>query len=73
MSRDPVTADTLRARVAARRFLLLDGAIGTELKRRGADMVTAMDLSDVHDDYWTGKALLTAPSIVRELHEDYLG
>lgn len=35
-------------------------------------MRMAMDLSDIHDDYWTGKALLTAPPVVRELHEDYL-
>jgi S-methylmethionine-dependent homocysteine/selenocysteine methylase len=55
-----------------RPFLLLDGAVGTELALRGVDMQAALDDTDVHDDYWSGKALLTDPNSVQQLHEDYL-
>lgn len=41
---------------------LLDGAVGTELARRGVD--TALPL-------WSATALLTAPDVVRAIHRDY--
>lgn len=43
--------------------MLLDGATGSELTRRGAD--TALPL-------WSARALLTAPERVAEIHRDYL-
>lgn len=53
-------------------FTLLDGAIGTQLKLRGVDVAARLDDSDLHDDYWSGKALLTDPAAVTKLAEDYL-
>lgn len=43
--------------------LLLDGATGTELNRRGVD--TSLPL-------WSTNALLTAPDILRDVHADYV-
>jgi homocysteine S-methyltransferase len=43
--------------------LILDGATGTELERRGVPM---------DDAAWDAAALLTHPDTVREVHEDYV-
>ena len=43
--------------------LLLDGATGTELERRGAEMVKGV---------WNALATDTAPEILQQIHEDYL-
>jgi len=43
--------------------LLLDGATGTELERRGADM---------NDAAWCALATLSAPDLLRTIHEDYI-
>lgn len=43
--------------------IVLDGAMGTELARRGVD--TGLPL-------WSANALLDKPDIVRQIHEDYL-
>jgi S-methylmethionine-dependent homocysteine/selenocysteine methylase len=43
--------------------VILDGAMGTELQRRGAP---------VHDGPWSAIALDTHPNQVRAVHEDYL-
>lgn len=42
--------------------LVLDGAVGTELERRGVD--TAAPL-------WSASALLTSPEVVFEIHQEY--
>ena len=42
--------------------LVLDGAMGTELERRGAD---------VRDPLWSALVLLEMPELVREVHEAY--
>ena len=44
-------------------YVLLSGACGTELERRGAK--TPLPL-------WSGQALLDAPDLVREVHRDYV-
>lgn len=44
-------------------MLLLDGAMGTELQKRGAP--TTLPL-------WSAKALLEAPDMVRKIHLDYI-
>lgn len=44
--------------------LVLDGAMGTELMRRGVD--TRLPL-------WSARALVEAPEVVRAIHEEYLG
>ena len=51
------------ARLASGHVLLLDGATGTELQRRGVD--TALPL-------WSARALLAAPEVLRAIHADYL-
>lgn len=43
--------------------VILDGAMGTELERRGVPM---------HDATWSAAALATHPDVVREVHEDYI-
>ena len=50
-------------RLSDPRPILLDGATGTELKRRGVD--TGLPL-------WSARALLDAPATLREIHRDYL-
>jgi S-methylmethionine-dependent homocysteine/selenocysteine methylase len=47
----------------AGRPVILDGAMGTELRHRGVD--TGLPL-------WSANALLTAPETVRALHEEYI-
>ena len=47
----------------ARGPLVLDGATGTELTRRGVD--TALPL-------WSAAALTTAPGMVQKIHRDYV-
>lgn len=59
----PDRSTEFRARLKAGRPLRLDGATGTELDRRGVD--TSLPL-------WSARALLIAPSIVQQIHLDYL-
>ena len=44
-------------------FLILDGALATELERKGADL---------NDPLWSAKVLLENPSLIEETHLDYL-
>jgi S-methylmethionine-dependent homocysteine/selenocysteine methylase len=53
----------LEAMLAQRSPLLLDGAMGTELQRRG--IAVALPL-------WSARALTSAPAVVLEIHKDYL-
>lgn len=43
--------------------ILIDGATGTEIEKRGADMVKGG---------WNGAAALTHPEVIRQVHEDYI-
>jgi homocysteine S-methyltransferase len=43
-------------------LIVLDGAMATELERRGADL---------NDPLWSAKILLEAPELIRDLHYDY--
>lgn len=43
--------------------LILDGALGTELERRGFDVKLPL---------WSAWALITAPELVRQVHADYV-
>jgi S-methylmethionine-dependent homocysteine/selenocysteine methylase len=43
--------------------ILIDGATGTEIERRGIPMV---------DNAWNGGGALTHPDIVCQVHEDYI-
>jgi len=54
---------TLQERIERGDVLVMDGAMGTELQRRGVPMDSAA---------WSGVANLTHPEVVRQVHEDYL-
>lgn len=43
-------------------ILILDGALATELERRGRDL---------RDPLWSAKVLLEAPELIRQVHLDY--
>lgn len=55
--------NTFLLRLADPRPILLDGATGTELERRGVDTNTPI---------WSAMALIDAPKIVEQVHRDYL-
>src|SRR5437588_5704500 len=44
------------------RLMILDGALATELERRGCNL---------NDPLWSAKVLLEAPERIREVHADY--
>lgn len=50
-------------RLAEPRTLILDGATGTELQRRGVPM---------SEHAWCGAGALLAPDVLREVHADYI-
>ncbi|MGH6718253.1 MAG: homocysteine S-methyltransferase family protein [Alphaproteobacteria bacterium] len=58
-----MSTDWIDRRVAAGGIVLIDGAMGTELQRRGVHM-------DQHA--WSGIAVLEHGAIVRQIHEDYI-
>ena len=55
--------DALMQRLHNGEFILIDGATGTEIERRGVPMI---------DNAWNGGGALTHPDIVRQVHEDYV-
>lgn len=48
--------------LSANRLFVLDGALATELERRGADL---------NDPLWSAKVLLEQPDLIRQVHTDY--
>ncbi len=50
-------------KLAADRIVIIDGATGTELQRRGVPM---------DEIAWSGAAVLSHPETVRAIHEDYI-
>ncbi len=46
----------------AQPFVLLDGAMATELEARGCDLA---------DSLWSAKVLLENPQLIRDVHLDY--
>ena len=55
--------DTLKERLDRGEVMILDGAMGTELERKGVPM---------HGMAWSAAALQTHPDVVRQVHEDYI-
>lgn len=55
--------DPISTGLSERRFLIIDGALATELERRGADL---------RDPLWSAKVLLEQPELIRRVHLDYL-
>jgi homocysteine S-methyltransferase len=55
-------SDPIGEHLRARSVVILDGALATELERRGADL---------RDPLWSAKCLLERPELIREVHLDY--
>jgi homocysteine S-methyltransferase len=58
-----MSVSRLEQRLARGDVVVLDGATGTELERRGVPM---------DGQAWSGVANLTHPDVVRQIHEDYI-
>jgi len=58
-----MTHEPLKSRLHRGELILLDGAMGTELERRG--IKTPLPL-------WSAQALIDGPDTVREIHEEYV-
>jgi homocysteine S-methyltransferase len=56
------SANPFDAFFANRKLLILDGALATELERRGADL---------NDPLWSAKLLIEQPDLIRQVHLDY--
>ncbi len=56
-------SDALEKILDQQGFVVLDGALATELERKGADL---------HDPLWSAKCLLESPGLISEVHSDYL-
>ena len=52
----------LTALIDAKPFILLDGAMATELEARGCNLA---------DSLWSAKVLVDNPELIREVHLDY--
>ena len=61
MSESPIAR--VEREIAEGAVILLDGATGSELERRGAEM---------HSDAWAAMATFAAPELLRSVHEDYI-
>ena len=57
-----VLADLFAPFLAARGVVVVDGALATELERRGADL---------SDTLWSARVLLEQPALIRAVHDDY--
>jgi homocysteine S-methyltransferase len=55
-------SNPLSAFLAHRPWMILDGALATELERRGADLA---------DPLWSAKCLIERPDLIRAVHLDY--
>ena len=61
MTTSPLAA--IERSLEAGEIIVIDGATGTELERRGANM---------HDKAWCAMTTLTDPALLRQVHEDYI-
>ena len=62
--------DSIHARLAAGHRLLMDGGTGSELQRRGVDVLKGASAQRL--GAWSGPANIDAPDVVSEVHRDYL-
>ncbi len=63
MSNNSAGPAWLDERIKKREVIILDGATGTELERRGVPM---------HGKVWCAEATLTHPEVLRQVHEDFI-
>jgi methionine synthase I (cobalamin-dependent) len=59
-----MSIDILKQRMSRGEVIILDGATGTELQRRGVPM---------DELAWSATAIVTHPDVIREVHRDYIG
>lgn len=64
MELEPGTYAALKAKLDAGERIIIDGGTGTELERRGVEMV---------DGAWCGAGGLDASDVLQRIHEDYIG
>jgi homocysteine S-methyltransferase len=57
-----IMRDPIDSFLAQRPLIILDGALATELERRGADL---------KDPLWSAKCLIEQPDLIRAVHLDY--
>jgi S-methylmethionine-dependent homocysteine/selenocysteine methylase len=57
------TIDFIEEKISRNQVIILDGATGTELEKRGVAM---------NSTAWSAEAVLTSPEIVQAVHEDYI-
>ena len=55
--------DNLHNRLRSGDLVIIDGGTGTEIPRRGVPLCP---------DTWSGRANLTHPDVIRQIHEDYI-
>src|ERR1700730_17622431 len=60
--RETIMRDPIDNFLAQRPVFILDGALATELERRGADL---------EDPLWSAKGLIERPDLIRAVHLDY--
>jgi homocysteine S-methyltransferase len=60
--REPPMRDPIGDFLRQRPFMVLDGALATELERHGAD---------INDPLWSAKCLIERPELIRAVHLDY--
>ena len=63
-------ARDIRQRLISGEVLLLDGATGSELDRRGVNVSRGTAAGE--PGVWSAAANIDAPDAVRQVHEDYL-
>jgi homocysteine S-methyltransferase len=56
------TPDPISSMLETQAVVVLDGALATELERRGCDL---------NDPLWSARVLLESPNLIREVHADY--
>ena len=59
-----MVTDLLGPFLRAQRAMIVDGALATELERRGADLPASL---------WSARLLIENPSLIREVHAAYFG
>ena len=55
--------DTVKKKLDNGKLVILDGAMGSELEKNGAQM---------DKDLWCGTSSIKFPEIVKKVHEDYI-
>ena len=58
-----MTYNLIKQKLENNDIIILDGAIGAELEKKGAKM---------HKDLWCGTCSVESPDLVKKVHEEYI-